>query len=133
MLTSSCRRLPLTLTTDPNPHPNPNPNPTPTPTPTQEGKYTISLSKMGIVATKGKVGRAPKPIHRRTPYSDLLELLDDHESGAATPIRTLTLTLAPTLALTLILTLTYCRHHAALLPPPTRPRLHGHRSAVRGI
>ena len=88
---------------------------------------------MGIVATKGKVGRAPKPIHRRTPYSDLLELLDDHESGAATPIRILTLTLAPTLTRALTLTLTYYRHHAALLPPPTRPRLHGHGSAVRGI
>ena len=47
----------------------------------QEGKYTISLSKMGIVSTKGRVGRAPKPIQRRTPYSDLLEILDDHESG----------------------------------------------------
>ena len=67
----------------------------------QEGKYTVCLGKMGIVATKGKAGRTPKPIQRRTPYSEILQILDDHESGI-TPLcyrrlhdRTCTLTGRP--------------------------------------
>ena len=34
-----------------------------------------------MVAPSGKAGRAPLRVRRRTPYSELLEILDDKVSG----------------------------------------------------